>query len=156
MKALNPIVIAGQEVLPLIEGGKGVAISNGMSSGAWAAAGGVGTFSGVNADSYDASGNFIPQIYHGRTRRDRHEELLKYAIDGGITATTANGLSYVLFGAYDTVTYAGSLFALVDRGTSGAMQWVFPDPQTAGNLRLGAAYGTPVVSSLRYPLGSTH
>ncbi|MHB1207826.1 MAG: NAD(P)H-dependent flavin oxidoreductase [Rhodospirillaceae bacterium] len=84
MKALNPIVIGGQEVLPLIEGGKGVAISNGMSSGAWAAAGGVGTFSGVNADSYDAAGNWIPQIYHGRTRRDRHEELLKYAIDGGI------------------------------------------------------------------------
>ena len=85
MKALNPILIAGQEVLPLVEGGKGVAISNGRSSGAWAAAGGVGTFSGVNADSYDAAGNFIPQIYHGRTRRERHEELVRYAIDGGIT-----------------------------------------------------------------------
>ena len=85
MKALNPIVIAGQEVLPLVEGGKGVAVSNGLSSGAWAAAGGVGTFSGVNADSYDPSGHYIPQVYHGRTRRDRHEELVRYAIDGGIT-----------------------------------------------------------------------
>ncbi|MBX7199477.1 MAG: nitronate monooxygenase [Rhodospirillaceae bacterium] len=85
MKPLNPIVIAGQEVLPLVEGGKGVAVSNGLSSGAWAAAGGIGTFSGVNADSYDPSGNYIPQIYHGRTRKDRHEELVKYAIDGGIT-----------------------------------------------------------------------
>ena len=28
-------------------------------SGAWAAAGGIGTFSGVNADSYDADGNLI-------------------------------------------------------------------------------------------------
>ncbi len=85
MKPLNPLVIAGQELLPVIEGGKGVAISTGQTSGAWAAAGGIGTFSAVNADSFDASGCAIPQRYHGRTRRDRHEELLKYAIEGGIT-----------------------------------------------------------------------
>lgn len=85
MKALNAIRIAGREVLPLIEGGKGVAISTGNSSGAWAAAGGIGTVSAVNADSYDAQGHIIPQIYHGRTRRERHEELIKYAIEGGIT-----------------------------------------------------------------------
>ena len=84
MKALNSIVIAGQEVLPVIEGGKGISVSNGLSSGAWAAAGGVGTFSGVNADSFDERGLAVPQIYHGRTRRERHEELLRYAIDGGI------------------------------------------------------------------------
>ena len=39
-------------------------------------AGGVGTFSAVNAESYDASGQRIPQVYHGRTRRERHEELV--------------------------------------------------------------------------------
>jgi NAD(P)H-dependent flavin oxidoreductase YrpB (nitropropane dioxygenase family) len=85
LKALNPIRISGREVLPLIEGGKGIAVSNGESSGAWAAAGGVGTFSGVNADSYDEDGNAIPQHYYGRTRRERHEELIAYAIRGGIT-----------------------------------------------------------------------
>jgi len=85
VKALNSIVIGGKEVLPVIEGGKGVSVSNGLSSGAWAGAGGIGTFSAVNADSFDASGKPIPQIYHGRTRRDRHEELVKYAIEGGIT-----------------------------------------------------------------------
>ena len=85
MRTLNPIKISGIETLPLIEGGKGIAVSNGESSGAWAAAGGVGTFSGVNADSYDADGNFIPQHYYGRTRRERHEELIAYAIRGGIT-----------------------------------------------------------------------
>lgn len=68
-----------------MEGGKGIAVSNGESSGAWAATGGVGTFSGVNADSYDENGNIIPLAYQGRTRRDRHEELLAYAIQGGIT-----------------------------------------------------------------------
>ena len=76
--------MAGKEVLPLVEGGKGISISNGESSGAWAAAGGVGTFSAVNADAYDEDGNLIPYIYHGRTRRERHEELIAYAIQGGI------------------------------------------------------------------------
>jgi NAD(P)H-dependent flavin oxidoreductase YrpB (nitropropane dioxygenase family) len=85
VKAFNPIVISNREVLPLVEGGKGISVSNGESSGAWASAGGVGTFSGVNADSRDADGNVIPQRYVGKTRRERHEELLDFAIKGGIT-----------------------------------------------------------------------
>ena len=84
MKALNPIMISGREVLPVVEGGKGISVSNGESSGAWAAAGGVGTFSGVNADSYDKDGRLLPQTYFGKTRRERHEELVAYAIRGGI------------------------------------------------------------------------
>lgn len=85
MRAINAIRMGGVDVLPLVEGGKGVAISNGISAGHWAGAGGVGTFSAVNADSYDADGRVIPQIYHGRTRRDRHEELISYAIKGAVT-----------------------------------------------------------------------
>jgi len=81
---LKPLILSGKEVLPLIEGGKGISISNGVSSGAWAAAGGIGTFSAVNADAYDENGNLIPVVYHGRTRRERHEELVAYAIRGGI------------------------------------------------------------------------
>ncbi|HUI34116.1 MAG TPA: nitronate monooxygenase [Stellaceae bacterium] len=84
MRSLIPLVISGREVLPLVEGGKGISVSNGESSGAWAASGAVGTFSGVNADSFGADGHPIPQIYHGRTRRERHEELITYAIAGGI------------------------------------------------------------------------
>ena len=84
MKSLNAIRIGGREVLPLIEGGKGISVSNGESSGAWAAAGGIGTFSGVNADSYDENGKIIPIVYHGKTRRERHLELIDYAIRGGI------------------------------------------------------------------------
>ena len=60
MKAINAIRMGGIEVLPLVEGGKGVSISNGISSGNWAAAGGVGTFSAVNADSFDAHGQPHP------------------------------------------------------------------------------------------------
>lgn len=84
MKAINAIRMGGAEVLPLVEGGKGVAVSNGASCGAWASTGGVGTFSAVNADSYDADGRIIRQTYSGRTRRDRHEELVAYGISGGI------------------------------------------------------------------------
>ncbi|MBS1087547.1 NAD(P)H-dependent flavin oxidoreductase [Gluconobacter wancherniae] len=85
MKSINAIRFGGQDVLPLIEGGKGVSVSTGVSAGHWAAAGGIGTVSAVNADSYDEDGNRVPQIYHGRTRRDRQQELIRYAIDGGIT-----------------------------------------------------------------------
>ena len=83
-KGLKPIQYAGREVWPLIEGGKGVAATNHASSGAWAAAGGIGTVSAVNADSYDADGNVVPQIYHGGRREERHEELVRYAIDGAV------------------------------------------------------------------------
>ena len=84
MKAINPIRMGGVEVLPLVEGGKGVAVSNGATCGGWASGGGVGTFSAVNADSYDADGKVIRQTYSGRTRRERHEELVAYGIAGGI------------------------------------------------------------------------
>lgn len=62
-----------------------MAITTGQSSGAWAATGGVGTFSGVNPDTVDERGNPVPLVYRGRTRRDRHEELIAYAIQGGIS-----------------------------------------------------------------------
>ena len=83
-KGLKPILYGGREVWPLIEGGKGVSATNHMSSGAWAAAGGIGTVSAVNADSYDAEGKIIPQIYEALTRRERHEQLIRFAIDGAV------------------------------------------------------------------------
>ena len=83
-KGLQPILYGGREVWPLIEGGKGVSATNHMSSGAWAAAGGIGTVSAVNADSYDAEGKIIPQLYDQLTRKERHEQLVRYAIDGAV------------------------------------------------------------------------
>ncbi|MBS7668626.1 NAD(P)H-dependent flavin oxidoreductase [Croceicoccus gelatinilyticus] len=83
-KGLQPINYGGKEVWPLIEGGKGVSATNHMSSGAWAAAGGIGTVSAVNADSYDAEGKIIPQVYEQLTRKERHEQLIQYGIDGGV------------------------------------------------------------------------
>jgi nitronate monooxygenase len=83
-KGLQPIMYGGREVWPLVEGGKGVSATNHASSGAWAAAGGIGTVSAVNADSYDPDGRIIPQVYQGMTRRERHEELIQYGINGAV------------------------------------------------------------------------
>jgi len=83
-KGLKPILYAGREVWPLVEGGKGVSASNHASSGAWAAAGGIGTVSAVNADSFDAEGKIVPQVYEQLTRLERHQQLIRYGIDGGV------------------------------------------------------------------------
>lgn len=66
MKKLNPIMISGKEVLPLIEGGKGINASDGRSSGAWAHENCVGTFSGVSPDFYDSKGNVIIENFQTR------------------------------------------------------------------------------------------
>ncbi len=84
MRAVNAIRMGGVDVLPLVEGGKGIGVSTGASAGHWAAAGGAGTFSAVNADYYDEDGRLIEQVYRGRTRRDKHEELIDFAVRGGI------------------------------------------------------------------------
>ena len=84
MKSLKTLKLSGKEVLPLIEGGKGIAISSGESSGAWSKAGGIGTFSGVNVDSYDKNGRIIPQVYHEKTRSKRHRELVDYSVTGAV------------------------------------------------------------------------
>jgi len=85
MLKLNPVRISGAEVLPLVEGGKGINITAGLGSGRWASCGGVGTFSCVNADSYDKDGNVILQTYEGiKDRFDRHKKLIEYGIAGGL------------------------------------------------------------------------
>ncbi len=67
-KGLEPISYGGKEVWPLVEGGKGVSATNHLSSGAWAAAGGIGTVSAVNADSYDDDGKSDPPSLRRRRR----------------------------------------------------------------------------------------
>src|SRR5687768_16548684 len=83
-KGLQPIVYGGREVWPLVEGGKGVSATNHLSSGAWAAAGGIGTVSELNADSYEAEGKIVPQVYDALTRVERHQQLIRCAIDGAV------------------------------------------------------------------------
>lgn len=81
---LKPVVVSGREVLPIVEGGKGVGASNGYSAGAFAAAGAVGTISAVNQLEYDENGNVVPLVYHGKTRVEKHRELVANGIRAGI------------------------------------------------------------------------
>lgn len=80
---LNSIRIAGKDILPIIEGGKGVSVSTGLTCGRWANCGGAGTFSGVNPDYFDENGKLTaPLIFNGRTRAERQKELIEYGIKG--------------------------------------------------------------------------
>ena len=81
---LKPVMMSGREVLPIVEGGKGVGASNGRSAGAFAAAGAVGTISAVNQLEFDAEGNTIPLVYYGKTRVEKHRELVANGIRAGI------------------------------------------------------------------------
>lgn len=82
--ALRPLVFSGKEVLPLVEGGKGIAATDGQSSGAWAAAGGIGTVSAVNAHIPGHPELAWLDSYSSAVRQERHQELIQRAIRGGI------------------------------------------------------------------------
>jgi nitronate monooxygenase len=82
IKKLN---ISGKEVWPIIEGGKGIGISNGTTAGYFAKAGAIGTFSGANPQLIDENGELVKLVYKTKTRREKHEELIEYSIKGGIS-----------------------------------------------------------------------
>jgi nitronate monooxygenase len=158
VKALNSIVMSGREVLPLVEGGKGISVSNGESSGAWAAAGGVGTFSGVNADARDAFGNVMPQVYAGRTRRERHEELIAFSITGAISQArvayeTAGGYGRVHMNILWEMGAAERILNSVLEGAKGLIHGVTCGAGMPYRIaEISARYGVyyyPIISSAR-------
>jgi nitronate monooxygenase len=158
VKALKSLVISGREVLPLVEGGKGISVSNGESSGAWAAAGGVGTFSGVNADSYDDDGRLIDQVYLGKTRRERHEELIRYSIAGGIHQArvayeTSNGQGRIHMNVLWEMGAAETILHGVLEGAKGLINGVTCGAGMPYKIaEICAKYGVhyyPIVSSAR-------
>ena len=85
MKELKKIKISGAEVIPLVEGGKGINGTDGKSSGAWAKEGGVGTISLVSPTALDENGQIIPEEFTEKSREKRHREMVEYAVKGGIS-----------------------------------------------------------------------
>lgn len=82
---LKKIHLSGADVLPIIEGGKGVGVTNGVTAGNFAKNNAIGTFSGVNADFYDEDGVYVPQTFDSKlTRKEKFERLIKYAIKGAV------------------------------------------------------------------------
>lgn len=158
MIALKPLVISGREVLPLIEGGKGVSVSTGESSGAWAAAGAVGTFSGVNADSVDENGVLVPQNYYGKTRSERNEELVAYSIAGGIHQARvaheiSNGRGRIHMNVLWEMASCERILHGIFEGARGLIHGVTCGAGMPYRVaEIGAKYGThyyPIVSSAR-------
>ncbi|WP_395877976.1 NAD(P)H-dependent flavin oxidoreductase [Ehrlichia muris] len=84
-KKIKKILISGKSVWPIIEGGKGIGVSDGRTAGAFAAASAVGTFSGACARLVDDNGEHVPLIYRGKTRLERHNELINYSIDAAVS-----------------------------------------------------------------------
>ncbi|MCY4318254.1 MAG: nitronate monooxygenase [Alphaproteobacteria bacterium] len=158
MAVVHPVVFSGREVFPLIEGGKGIAVSNGESSGAWAACGGVGTFSGVNADSFREDGSAIAQSYFGKTRRERHEELLAHAIRGAIYQAriayeTAGGQGRIHMNVLWEMAGAERVLNAVMEGAKGLIHGITCGAGMPYRLaELAARFGVhyyPIVSSAR-------
>ncbi|MDR0484933.1 MAG: nitronate monooxygenase [Alphaproteobacteria bacterium] len=82
---LDRFSISGKEVLPIIEGGKGINISTGLTAGSFAKAGAVGTISGTNPDFYDENGKYIPYSFNPKaTRKEKHDALVEQSIRGCI------------------------------------------------------------------------
>jgi NAD(P)H-dependent flavin oxidoreductase YrpB (nitropropane dioxygenase family) len=84
-KLIKPVFIDGAWILPFIQGGKGVGATNGRNAGAWAAENSGGTIAATGAAiGYDDNGREISYPYTGRTRPERHEEMVALSIDGCI------------------------------------------------------------------------
>ena len=155
---LKPVLISGKEVLPIIEGGKGIGVSNGLTSGSFASSNAVGTFSGVNADSYDANHRPIQQVYKGKTRVAKHSELIEYAVTGGITqARIAREVAGSCGAIHMNILWEmGAAQLILDRVLSGTRGLV--DGVTCGAgmpyklAQIAAKYNVyyyPIISSMR-------
>ncbi len=154
----KPILISGKECYPIIEGGKGVAASDGATSGAFAAAGAVGTFSGVNAVAYDEQGNRIPYIYKETTRRGRHAELIDLSVRGGIAQAKraheiANGNGRIHMNVLWEMGAAEEILTKVLEGTKGMVNGITCGagmPYKLGEIAEHYnVYYYPIVSSMR-------
>jgi len=158
MKNLRKIFLSGTEVYPLVEGGKGINGTDGLSSGCWAKEGGVGTVSMVSPTACNDKNEPIPEVFKEKKREDRHKEMLEYAIKGGISQAQiahevagGNGRIHI-----NMLWEMADSEELIDRVLSGAKGLIHGVTCGAGlPYRLGAiaaahnVYYYPIISSAR-------
>jgi NAD(P)H-dependent flavin oxidoreductase YrpB (nitropropane dioxygenase family) len=82
MNIIEKLKISGEYVYPIIEGGKGIGVSDGVTAGSFAQAGAVGTISGVFPNMLNEVGKVIFPQFIGKTRLDRFNELVEQCITG--------------------------------------------------------------------------
>ncbi len=85
LKNLENIIINGKNFLPVVEGGKGIGVSNGITAGNFALNGCIGTFSGVNPDFISSNGEIKRFIIKAKNRLERHLEMIQNSIKGIIS-----------------------------------------------------------------------
>ncbi len=85
IKDIKSLVISGLECLPIVEGGKGIGVSDFRTASAFAKCGAVGTISAVNPDIIDENGEVVEQTIKSKNRLDRHFEMIENAIKGTIS-----------------------------------------------------------------------
>lgn len=85
LKNLENIIINGKKFLPIIEGGKGIGVSNGITAGNFALNDCIGTFSGVNPDFINSNGEITRFLIKAKSRLDRHLEMIQNSIKGIIS-----------------------------------------------------------------------
>jgi NAD(P)H-dependent flavin oxidoreductase YrpB (nitropropane dioxygenase family) len=85
LKNLKNVLLSGTECLPIVEGGKGIGVSNFLTAGNFAKNNCVGTMSGVNTDIVDDNGNFIRMNIKSKNRIERHKEMIEHSIKGIIS-----------------------------------------------------------------------
>jgi len=82
LKIIKDVNISGARLFPIVEGGKGIMVSTGITAGHFAKNGVVGTFSGVNPEVIDDNGKLIPRILRAKSRVERQLEMIEHSIKG--------------------------------------------------------------------------
>lgn len=85
IKDIKSVKISGLECLPVVEGGKGIGVSDFRTASAFAKCGAVGTISAVNPDIIDENGEVVEQTIKSKNRLDRNVEMVENAIKGTIS-----------------------------------------------------------------------
>lgn len=85
LKNIQDIIINGKNFLPIVEGGKGIGVSTGITAGNFALNSCIGTFSGVNPDFISDNGEIKKFILRAKSRIGRHMEMIHNSIKGIIS-----------------------------------------------------------------------
>ncbi|GMO57821.1 MAG: nitronate monooxygenase [Rickettsiales bacterium] len=94
LKNLKNVLLSGVECLPIVEGGKGIGVSDWNTAGHFAKYGAVGTISGVNPSVISDNGDIKYLSVTAKNRVERHKQMLEHSVEAIVSqAKRANDVS---------------------------------------------------------------